>query len=319
MPKGFFSQGVCLLTDGHTTIAAVRSAIVAAGFHVAKDVAPQKVWCFGGPGILVPHRPEANGAVQIDVCDQPWPDSMGDPKSDPMTFGAWSMGYFGPFAYPGGLNRAIQYAWGWKTAAEIVPTHRGFIRVRISYIGGLPKDAPCLPKEYDPSDELAFISRIVVAIGNAPGVLCYFNPNGEVLRDLESFRVDLEACATQQKLPLLLWTNARLFKLDDAYGLMDIVGSSQFDIRDIETIYPIKRYDPNTIGYYIRNVTHYLLDLGRDIQTDESIDGPSENMLSWTVEAHDNGLVTPPRRVLRLYPKADARSIRGTLAAAGMS
>jgi hypothetical protein len=40
---------------------------------------------------------------------------MGDPKLDPMTFGAWSMGHFGPLAYPGGLGGARQHAWSWQT------------------------------------------------------------------------------------------------------------------------------------------------------------------------------------------------------------
>ena len=37
MPKGLFSQGVALLTDGRTTIADVKSAIQAAGFNVERD------------------------------------------------------------------------------------------------------------------------------------------------------------------------------------------------------------------------------------------------------------------------------------------
>lgn len=106
---------------------------------------------------------------------------MGDAKSDPMTFGAWSMGYFGPFAYPGGLTRAIQQPWGWAAARDVAPTHRGFDRIRSSYVG------------------------------------------------------------------------------------------------------------------------------------------PGENRLSWIVDAREEGLVAPPRRVLRLAPKADASAIHGALAAAGLS
>ncbi|MDJ0847938.1 MAG: hypothetical protein QNK04_06055 [Myxococcota bacterium] len=38
---------------------------------------------------------------------------MGDPQREPLLMGAWSMGHFGPFAYPGGLERAAQQCWGW--------------------------------------------------------------------------------------------------------------------------------------------------------------------------------------------------------------
>jgi hypothetical protein len=319
MPKGFFSQGVALLTDGRTTIADVKAAIQAAGFNVVKEIAPQPAWSFGGPALLVPYRPEVDGTVTIDVVDRPWPDAMGDAKSDPMTFGAWSMGYFGPFAYPGDLTRAIQHAWGWAAARDVAPAHRGFIRIRSSYVGGARPDATVLPKDYEPLAEMMFLSRLVTAAGDASGVLCYFNPNGEVLRDVAGFRSVFDACVNENKVPLLLWMNVRLFTLDGAFGLMDTVGNSQLDIRDIEVVYPKTQYDPNAIGYYLRNVTHYLLELGREIQTGEAIDGPGENGLSWIAEAHEDGLVAPPRRVLRLVPTANVVAIQSALAAAGLS
>ena len=244
---------------------------------------------------------------------------MGDAKSDPMTFGAWSMGYFGPFAYPGGLTRAIQQPWGWAAARDVAPTHRGFVRIRSSYVGGARPDATVLPKDYEPLAEMMFLSRLTMAGGDAPGVLCYFNPNGEVLSDVAGFRSVFDACVQQNKVPLLLWMNVRLFSVDSAFGLMDTVGNSQLDIKDIEVIYPRARYDPNAIGYYLRNVSHYLLELGREIRTGEAIDGPGENRLSWIVEAREEGLVAPPRRVLRLVAKADAIAVRSALAAAGLS
>jgi len=316
MAKGLFSQGICALTNGQTTIDDVKAAVSAGGFEVVKDMPPQAL---SGPAVLVAYRREVNGAVVIDLMDRRWPDEMGDSKTDPMTFGAWAMGFFGPFAYPGGLKRAIQHARSWKGAAEIAPRHRGVIRMRTTYIGGLPKDAPCLPKDYKPIDELVFLNRMVVAIAAAPGVLCYFNPGGEVIRDLESFHSTLDACTKEHKLPLFLWTNVRRFGLSDAFGMIDTVGNSQFDRRDVEAIYPIKQYDPNRVGYYVRNVTHYLLDLTREIQTGEAIDGPDENALSWIAEACDKGLTSPPRRVLRLYPKADSARIQNALMAAGLS
>ncbi|MBI1830087.1 MAG: hypothetical protein HYR84_01390 [Planctomycetes bacterium] len=48
-----------------------------------------------------------------------------------------------------------------------------------------------------------------MAVFRAPGVLCYFNPNGEVLRDRAGFRETRKACKDQEKMPLPLWMNIR--------------------------------------------------------------------------------------------------------------
>ncbi|CAN5860218.1 DUF4261 domain-containing protein [soil metagenome] len=317
MPKGLFTQCVCLLTDGTIELGAIRVRLEDAGFRVAKELAASDNWEFAGPSFIVPYRPEVNGSVSIDVVNCPWPDEMGSPKSGSMAFAAWSMGFFGPFAYPGGLERAVQHAWNWPTGRNIAPKHQGVIRMRVSYVGGQHDSAPVLPDDYDAAGELQFLNRLVLAVGTAPGILCYFNPNGEALRDLNDFRLLCEKCALENKLSILLWSNARFFKVDAAFGFMDTIGNGQLDVQDIEVIYPSGRYDARTIEYYMRYVTHYLLGLDRELQTGESIDGPGESALSWVIESRDESLVAPPRRVLRLSPAADAAAIRVALAAAG--
>jgi hypothetical protein len=319
MAKGFFSQGVCLLTDGKTTIDDVKSALQNKQFEIVKQTAPQKDWQFGGPAVLIPFRPEVNGYAAADVENRLWPDTMGDPKKDPTTFGAWGMGYFGPFAFPGGLARASQHAWAWEPGRSIAQKHAGFVRIRLSYVFGAPDNAPILPQDNDPLGELLFLGRLVLALLEAPGVLCYFNPNGEVLRDRSSFREVWIKCQEQEKLPLPLWMNIRFFSLDDTFGFMDSVGNSQLDVPDVEAIFPKAKYDPAEIDYYLRNVTHYLLDLDREIQTGETIDGPGESDLSWTTEILEQGTIDPPRPVLRLCPKASQKAVRGALAAVGRS
>ena len=148
MAKGFFTQGVCLLTDGRTAVEDLKSALQEHGFEIAKETPAGQNWCFGGHTLVVAFLPEVNGYAAIDLVDQPWPDAMGDPKSDPMTFAGWSMGHFGPFAFPGGLARARQHAWGWQPASPIAEGHRGFVRIRISYIFG------CEGEAHPPSREL---------------------------------------------------------------------------------------------------------------------------------------------------------------------
>ncbi len=63
MAKGFFTQGVCLLTDGETTIDDVKLALEAKDFEIVKEAPPQKDWRFGGPTLVVAYLPEDNGNV----------------------------------------------------------------------------------------------------------------------------------------------------------------------------------------------------------------------------------------------------------------
>lgn len=315
MAKGFFTQGMSLLTDGRTAIDSVRTALEKNGFEIVNQTAAQDNWCFGGATVVIPFLPQVNGYVTVDVVDHPWPDTMGDPKSDPMMFGAWSMGYFGPFAFPGSLTRAGQHSWTWEPGRAIAGDHHGFIRVRMSYVLGAQPDRPVMPEDYRPLKEMEFLSRVVLAAFDARGTICYFNPNGEVLRDSTSFREIWEDCIQQQALPLPLWMNIRFFHLSDEFSFMDTVGNAQLDIRDVEAVFPKPGYDPARVDYYLRNVTHYLLDLDRELRTGEAIDGPGESDLSWTMDVLDESLAAPPRRIVRLYPKTEQKAVREALAA----
>jgi hypothetical protein len=97
---------------------------------------------------------------------------------------------------------------------------------------------------------------------------------------------------------------------------MDTVGNGQLDIRDIEAVFPKASYDPADVDYYLRNVTHYLLDMDGEIDTGEAIDGPGETNLSWTAEVLEEGLIEPPREVLRLCPRATSEAIGKAVSAA---
>jgi len=314
--KGFYSQSACLLTDGRTSIEGVKRALASAGYPTLKEVPAAGEWSFSGPSIVLGYLPEVNGFVAVDVVNDPWPDAMGDPKSDSTTFGAWGTGQFGPFAFPGGLSRACQNAWAWRGAKAAADAHRGFIRFRMSYVFGVPKDAPLLPKDYDPRAELNFLSELVLAGFEAPGVLGYFNPNGEVLRDYDGFRKVWNACVEQNLVPMPLWMNVRFYNLNDEFGLMDTVGNHQLDIKDVEALFPKSEYDRNDVANYLRNVSLYLLDLNREIQSEEAFDGPGESNLSWVVQCLGNGLINPPRHILRLCPKSARRQIDKAIAAA---
>lgn len=320
MAKGFFSQGMCLLTDGQTTLEDIKTSLREEKLDiVVKQMPPDEDWRFGGPKLVIPYLPKVNGYASIDVVTQSWPDAMGDPKTDSMTFGAWSMGFFGPFAFPGGLARAGQHSWVWQPGRAIAEGHRGFIRILLSYVSGTEENAPILPKDYDPLAEMYFLSRLVLALLEAPGVICYFNPNGEVLRDRASFREVWAEGQKQKKIPLPLWMNIRFFRINEEFGMMDTVGNPQLDLQDLEALFPWSKYEPGDIAYYLRNVTHYLLGLDRELQTGEEIDGPGESNLSWITEGLEEGTIKPPRGTLRLYPKVNRKEIREALEALGSS
>lgn len=314
MPGILYRQSVCVLTDGSTSISDIRDAVASAKIRIIRETAAAEDWQHGGASLVVSCGLGPNDAALVDVVDRPWPDGMGDPKADPVTFGAWALGQFGPFTFPGSLNRAMQHAWGWKAAREVAGQHRGFVRIRMVRMDG-PKDAHSPTHLSEPAAELAALDRVALALQDVRGVLCYFNPNGEVLFDLATVRQVTADAGAQQLLPLLLWSNVRLFNLDSTYGFMDTVGNGQLGVADIEAIYPRKSYDPSTIAYYMRNVTHYLMGLDRELRSGERIDGPNETNLSWMIESLENGLVEPPRRVLRLFPKGDRRSIQRAIEA----
>lgn len=86
-------------------------------YKVVKATPNSSIWVFGGPSLTIAFKPAMNGCAPVDMTDWPGPDHMGDPKGEPELMGAWSMGYFGPYAYPNGLSRAVNHAWHWSGAA----------------------------------------------------------------------------------------------------------------------------------------------------------------------------------------------------------
>ncbi len=313
MPKGLLTQTFCLLTNGHASIGDIKSSVLQRGFEVSREIPAGADLQFGGPSIVIPYRPDMNGCVAVDVVNQPWPDTMGHPQDDPMTFGAWGMGQFGPFTFPGGLERAVQNAWGAPECKSLVAQHQGYIRFRMSYVFGAGLSALMMPAGCDAVAELVFLNRLIDAACLVPNVLCYFNPNGEVLRDARQFGATLRGCEEQGRLPLLLWTNVRMYDLNESLLFMDTVGNEQFDRPDVEAVFSKTSYEPDDVAHYLRNVTHYLLDSKREIKSGESIDGPGESGLSWTIESSEKPVVAPPRNVLRLYHRSVASEVRGAL------
>ncbi|MBI2393357.1 MAG: DUF4261 domain-containing protein [Deltaproteobacteria bacterium] len=300
MPKGFFTQGIAVLLREPLSLAEVRK-LVEPKFDIVKETAATGGWEMGGPSLVVSFRPEVNGYATIDVVTRPWPDHMGDPKQEPTLFAAWSMGNFGPFAFPNGLTRSVQQAWTWDGASDAVAAHRAFARIRLTYLAGAADDAPVMPADCDPFAELRFATGLALAVLDHPSTICLFNPNGEVLMSAAGVRGALESAEEHGYPPLDAWVNVRLSRLGDDWLVMDTVGSRQIELRDLEAAFPAKLADANEVGPFLRNVALHLVENGLVIQHGHTVDGPGG---VWRALWLDDGLLSPPRDVLRLLPVA---------------
>ncbi len=130
MPKGFFTQSACVLLSNATSLEALAPLL--SEFQIAKRVEQTTDPNLGGPALIVPYRPEVNGYVNVDVRNRKWPDHMGDPKSEAMLFAAWSMGHWGPHAFPGGLRRAQEQLWAWPEGKNVADRHAAVVHISTS-------------------------------------------------------------------------------------------------------------------------------------------------------------------------------------------
>jgi hypothetical protein len=301
--KGRYTASACVLFERPVALEQLEHAL--SGFEIVNRVPEVTNWVFGGPALTVAFRPEINGYVAVDTVERPWPDHMGDPQTDPMLFGAWAMGHFGPFTFPHGLKRAAQHSWGWPEGKTIPARHTAFVRIQASYVfGNVGGNAPIFPQGYDPLAELAFVTEVARAVLRAPGALCYFNPNGEALRSVQSLEASLSFTRGRNIPPLDVYCNVRLFNVDEGWLVMDTVGNGQLgapDLPDVEAcLRKDKEYDLQSVDGFLRNTTLYVLHQGAVFRDGDTTDGPGD--LHWRVYNRRRGLIDPPRRTIRFFP-----------------
>ncbi|HSI86559.1 MAG: DUF4261 domain-containing protein [Candidatus Methylacidiphilales bacterium] len=306
MPKGLISQTVVVLFRNEVTIEELRPFLDGYKIHVRAE-APPSGWEISGADLFLEFRPEVNGKAFIDVVDRPWPDHMGDPQGEPMLFAAWMMGWFGPFAYPRGLKRAIQQCRCWDEAPKIVPSHTAFARIRISYAMGAADDAKCLPEDYEPIPELQFIGPLASRLMQHPQALCFFNPNGELLMPREFLDKSIKHALESKLPPLQLCSNVRLYEATTGWKLMDTIGNWQLDIPDQEAAFPETMCEPVQVDNWLRDITVYILEKGPVIKDGDTMKGPGNT--NWQVKSFENGMTDPPRSVMRWLPCGNLGSI----------
>jgi hypothetical protein len=258
-------------------------------------------WEHCGPAIFLEYREECFGQYVIDIVDRPWPDELDYDKPDSKLHRAWREGCFGISTCPGALDRAKEQAWIWPEGREAIKEAKAFLRVRTTFMLDRDEefeDDDWIPCDYYAPEELMEMHWVILALFKLPQVICYFNPQGEVLRDEASFDETDELYYDNELPALELWSNARLFRVDEQWTLMDTVGNSQLGVPDIEAIFFSEAYSPVDVEQLLRLTTMYLLDAPEeDIQTMED-----ENKTTWKLSFENDSICDPPRQVVRLTP-----------------
>src|SRR5262245_17796907 len=296
--KGLFTQLAAVLLSAPVDLNEISPLL--APFGSLARLPGTTDWAIGGESLVFAFLPEVNGKVIVDVASQPWPDSMGDPKNEAMLFCAWSMGHFGPFAFPGNLSRAMQQSWGWPEGKEAAAAHKAFIRIRTSYIFGAGPKAKCAPPDYNARRELEFLMEVVLSLLKHPRAICYFHPNAELLMDSESRAKPLHFSKEGKRLSLDAWANVRLFNLSPDCLLMDTVGMQQLDSCEHEACFGSKAASPDEVANFLRNISLYVLEKGEVIKDGDTADGPHN--MKWRARSFPDSVSAPPRRVLRWLP-----------------
>lgn len=304
MAKGLFTQGMCVLFRKPVDVSELQEQLK--GFHCVgqhesmdDDDAPQT--------LVYEYAPEVNGHLLVTPANAPWPDDMGDPDESPERFVAWSLGQYSPLAFPGCLERAGEQSWGWEDGGEKVKEHTAHVRLLVSYVLGAEDpnehddDVPLLPDDYEPLNELHFLSKAVATLLEMPEAICYFNPGGEVLRDDDGLRRGMNYAWSHELPPLDMWTNVRLFRATEHWSLMDTVGNGQFDLPDLEAVYTTDDFEPSDIEGFLRSASLYMLQSGEKVEDGDTAEGPGD--INWMAMECIDALSDPPRPTIRWIPE----------------
>jgi hypothetical protein len=307
MAKGLFTQGMCILLREPVAISDLEARLSAFEFvgrqeSIEDDDAPET--------LVYEFQTESNGHLLVTPASNAWPDDMGDPDESPERFVAWSLGQFGPLAFPGCLQRAGDQSWGWEDGGEKIVDHTAHIRFLISYVFGVDEpdddddDVPLVPDDYDPIEEMTFLTKAVASVLEMPEAICYFNPGGEVIRDQTGLRQGLNHAWSHELPPLDMWTNVRIYRADEEWSLMDTVGNGQFDVPDLEAVFENDRFEPSEIEGFLRSASLYMLRGEDEIEEGDTADGPGE--VSWQAMECEDALSDPPRPTIRWIPESDS-------------
>lgn len=294
--KGIFTQGACILMDRRVGLDEVLAAL--GPFAPGHRPATGTPWLFESGALTIPLPDESGGVVLVDTVPSPFPDGMGATEDAPL-FSAWALGTFGPFAWPGALERALQHGPD-KALVKATRRHQGFVRVLTSYSQG-QEHSPLLPERYDALLELRCLTDVVTALLALPGALAVFFPGGESLRSPREARQVVEAHRQGGPLPLPLWCNTRRATLAPTpdWTLVDTVGMEQLDLPDFEACIPRAGRPLGDVEGLLLDMALYALRERRFFDTGHTLTDPGGRR--WCARVLAQGLRAPPRPVFRWF------------------
>jgi len=302
MARGLFTQSTTVLFERAPAVDALEQAL--AQWSPVRRPTDEPSWISRSDELVIEFDPPNNGMLFLDRGDDPWPDGMGDPQTDPLLFGAWMMGAFGPLAYPGGLERAARQAIAFPNAASHVARHGGFVRLRTSYCIGAAPDAPVWPPGADSLKEIAVLLDVARAVVRIDGAIALFDPNGEVALPPAEVEASMDHAARHGVPALDLITHVRIFNVEGSgFALMDTVGMGRFFLPDAELALA-PEIDPNHGAAFLRNLSLHHIRRGAAIPDGHTTDGPGGR---YAIHHRETSLSPPPREVVRVVPTfADA-------------
>ncbi len=296
-----FTQSVILFASRELTLDDIEGALSPFEVHGRTAGDETAHWAFGAPALILQLPGTVDGRVIVDVVNERWHDLPGDPDQEPDLFAAWSMGGFGPLAYPGCLERAGTQAWAWRQASSAIRQQKCFVRLRTTYLDD-DDGQQTAPEDHDPKGELLFLSEVGRALLGVTGMICWFDPAGEAVRPPHMVEQALDWHLTDDALPLDLWTNVRLGKLDDdgSWLVMDSIGMQQLGLPDIEIAFARDAFTFDQVSEMVRDLVAYLAEEGDVVEDGHTVDGPDDS--AWLALRFDGSRALPPRPVVRLVP-----------------
>lgn len=292
----FFSQGITILCSQAPDLGALRLLLERHGYVITAMEESSEWPEMQGPCLTLNADSDNKATCWVDICDFPWPDDLGTTGEPTQVTTAHAMGAFGPFAYPGALERAMQVP-GYEEATNPARSHRAFVRMRIIR---LPLGSDESPDEMmgdpDPLRELPFLIQLAAKVGELPEAGVFFNPNSELLLTFARIHHILSVADEQKTFPLEPFCRYRGCRVDETWSVVDSIGMAQLGLRDFEFAWPgtdVTRQEQ--IGFML-DLLHYQVDKAAHIAGGHSTDGPKGKI--WYAEERAASCMVPPRQVL---------------------
>lgn len=322
MPKGFFTQSVFVLLERAVSAEELEAALDGCEIHgtvqfreenAEGEVVTEGTNWAGAEVLAMTLGTDPRGALLVDVLPERWPDAMGhstavdatDPSAgrtleSPRLFGALATGQFGPFVFPGALERAFEMGRAEDAALKhAIDAHKALLRLRATWALQASEGDRPVPDDYDPAKELRWMVDIAAnLLEELPGALCYFNPNGEVLATHAEMEQALAHADENGQPPLELYANVRFIEISDleGFGLVDLVGMWQLDVPDQEALFKKDRYDPREVAMFLRHASFVQMK-GHAFGEGEQAGGPARR--AWRALPERMAFVPAPRPVVR--------------------